>query len=54
MDETILKRLQALEKKVEKYYRILFVENELDFIMKGTYFAEDLEDVLAGKYELED
>ena len=54
MDDAILKRLQALEKKVEKYYNILYIENELDFIMKGTYFASDLEDVLAGKYELEE
>ena len=34
--ETLQKRVSRLEKKLEKYYSILLIENELDFILKGT------------------
>ena len=49
--EMLLKRLNNLEKKLEKYYKILFIENELDFILNGTYvLQQDIEDVLSGNY----
>ena len=48
--ELILKRLEALEKKVEKYFSLLKVDNELDFIIKGTYLMEeDVSKILEGK-----
>ena len=39
--ELALKRIEDLEKKVEKYFSILKVDNELDFILKGTYITDD-------------
>ena len=49
--ELCLKRITDLEKLLEKYYRILKVDNELDFILKGTYFMdEELENVMTGNY----
>ena len=49
--ETLLDRILNLEKKVEKYYELLKIENELDFILNGTYFfAEELADVIEGNY----
>ena len=51
--EILFKRLNALEKKMEKYYRVLYIENELDFILNGTYiFEEDLAGILDGNYVL--
>ncbi len=45
------KKIDVLEKKLEKYYSLLKVENELDFILKGTYILqEDYDKVLAGEY----
>ena len=52
--ELALKRIDALEKKLEMYYSMLKVDNEIDFILRGTYVTEqDIEDVLAGNYEEE-
>lgn len=49
--ETLFKRLNNLEKKLEKYYSILFVENELNFILNGTYvLQQDIENVMNGNY----
>jgi len=46
-----LKRIEVLEKKVEKYFQMLKVDNELDFIVKGTYLTqEDLDEILNGNY----
>ena len=54
MDELLelcLKRIEDLEKKLEKYYHLLEVKNELDFILKGSYvFEEDVNSVLSGNY----
>lgn len=48
--ELLLKRVEMLEKKVEKYFSLLKVDNELDFIIKGTYICEeDIEKILEGK-----
>lgn len=49
--ERALKKLDKLEKKLEKYFAILQVGNELDFILKGSYiFKEDLENIINGIY----
>ncbi len=46
-----LKRIDALEKKVERYYQILKIDNELDFVMKGTYLTNNqINDILEGNY----
>lgn len=39
--ELALKRIENLEKKVEKYFHILKIDNELDFVLNGTYLSED-------------
>jgi len=46
-----LKKIDALEKKLERYYFLLKVENELDFVLKGTYLMnDDLSNTLSGSY----
>lgn len=46
-----LKRIENLEKLVDRYFRILKIDNELDFIIKGTYLkAEDIVAITEGKY----
>ena len=50
MLEMLLKRVEELEKRVEKYFSLLKVDNELDFILKGTYMLEsDINKILEGK-----
>lgn len=52
MLELALKRLDELEKKVERYYKLLEVNNEIDFILKGGYvFKEDIDVIVAGTYD---
>ena len=47
--ELALKRIETLEKKVEKYFHMLEIKNELDFILKGTYVLKsDIECLLQG------
>lgn len=54
MLELALKRLDELEKKVERYYQLLEVNNEIDFILKGGYvFKEDVDAIVAGTYDEE-
>ena len=49
--ELAFKKIDVLEKKLERYYSLLKIDNELDFILKGTYIMqEDFENVLAGQY----
>ena len=51
--DTLFKRLSNLEKRLEKYYKKLYLENELDFIMNGTYVLKDeLDKILDGSYTL--
>lgn len=51
MLDLALKRIEKLEQKLERYYALLKVENELDFVLKGTYLKDkDLEGVLTGNY----
>lgn len=48
--ELLLKRVDALEKKLERYYSMLKVDNELDFIMRGTYITdEDINKIWEGR-----
>ena len=52
--ELALKRLDNLERKLEKYFDILHITNELDFILKGGYiFEEDISEILSGNYTME-
>ena len=52
--ELALKRIAELEKKLERYYKMLDVTNELDFVLNGSYILEDdLEKILSGNYTLE-
>jgi len=45
------KKLMDLEKKLESYFKMLKVDNELTFIMNGTYLVEDeLQNILNGIY----
>ena len=37
----LLKKIEALEKRVERYYSLLKINNELDFVLKGTYLIEE-------------
>lgn len=49
--ESALKKLNEIEKKLELYYQMLKTENELSFIMKGTYiFEEEIKSILEGSY----
>ena len=50
--EDIMRRLSDLERKLEKYYNLLIKQNELDFILNGTYILEDdIDDILDGTWE---
>ena len=49
--ELTYKKVLELEKKLENYYHMLKIENELEFILKGTYFSEtELESIINGNY----
>lgn len=49
--EKAYKKILELEKKLELYYQMLKVENELEFILNGTYFMqEELEEIINGTY----
>jgi len=48
--ELALKRIEELEKKIEMYFSMLKVDNELDFILKGTYITkEDVDKIMEGR-----
>ena len=49
--EMLFKRISNLEKRLEQYYNYLKIENELDFILKGTYiFKENVISIIDGTY----
>lgn len=54
MEETLelaLKKIADLERRLEKYFEILYIENELDFILKGNYvFDSEIDKILSGEY----
>ena len=46
-----LKQIAELEKKINMYFEILKIENELDFILNGSYvLEEDIDSVIDGTY----
>lgn len=48
--DMLLKKINTLEKKIEKYYQMLKIDNELTFIINGTYLLEDdVNNLLQGK-----
>ena len=50
MLELAMQKIATLEQKLEKYYLLLNVENELGFILKGTYILDsDIENILKGE-----
>ena len=49
--ELAFKRILNLEKKLELYYNMLKTENELSFILNGTYYLqEEIDNILNGNY----
>lgn len=49
--ELLIRRVEELERKVELYYQMLKINNELDFIMNGTYLSPyDIESIMEGTY----
>ena len=53
--ERLYKKIEDLEKKIETYYHMLVVDNELDFILKGGYILEDdIDEILDGSYEIDE
>ena len=49
--ELAIKRLAQLEKRIELYYQMLKIDNELGFILNGTYVLDaDIDAVLKGNY----
>ena len=49
--EFALKKIDVLEKRLEKYYSLLKVDNELDFVLNGGYILqEELNTILLGQY----
>ena len=47
----LLKRIKELEKKLEAYFNFLKIDNDLDFILKGSYILkQDISDVISGNY----
>ena len=46
-----IKRVDELEKKVERYFQLLKHGNELDLILKGTYItSKEVDSILSGEY----
>lgn len=49
--ELLMRRVDEIEKRLEKYYQMLKTDNELDFIKRGTYLTEeDIEKIKTGNY----
>ena len=50
MLELAMQKIATPEQKLEKYYLLLNVENELGFILKGTYILDsDIENISKGE-----
>ncbi len=51
--EMLLKKVNDLERRLERYYQLLFIRDELDFILKGKYISEnDMNEIFNGTYTL--
>lgn len=49
-----VKRIAELERKIERYYQLLHIDDELDFILNGTYTAPvEINSIVDGTYEIE-
>ena len=49
--DLLYKKISDLEKRLERYYQILKIEDELDFIIKGNYvLLSEIEKVINGNY----
>ena len=49
--EYLLKRINELEKRLENYFNYLKSDNELDFILKGTYVLKgEVLNIINGLY----
>lgn len=48
--ERLEKLISNLESKLEMYYQLLLTKNELDFVMRGTYLVDELNQVMNGNY----
>ena len=49
--EYLLKRINEIEKKLESYFNHLKVDNELDFVLKGTYSLKgEILNIINGEY----
>ena len=49
--EIVLRKIDDLNKKLELYYKRLYIENELSFVLNGKYILEeDLKNILEGNY----
>ena len=49
----LLNKISDIEKRFEGYAEMIEAENELSFILKGTYFLqEEIEKILNGEYEV--
>lgn len=48
-----INKIANIERKIEKYFQILKVENELDFVLNGSYILNDaLGEIISGQYEV--
>ena len=50
MLDIALKKIKELEKRLEEYFQLLYIENELDFIIRGSYIYNEIEEILNGTY----
>ena len=49
--DLIMKKINNLEKRIEQYFNYLRVQNELDFILNGSYIFEyDITKITEGTY----
>ena len=50
--EDVKQKLSDIEKLIEKYFDILYIENEIDFILKGNYELDsEIDKILDGTWE---
>lgn len=51
--DLILKKLNDLERRLELYYQLLFIRDDLDLVLKGKYVTnEQMEGIYDGTYTI--
>ncbi len=51
--DLILKKLNDLERRLELYYQLLFIRDDLDLVLKGKYVtSEQMEGIYDGTYTI--